>query len=63
MPRTMTPGGWIRVVNQGTQVSLPAVLVVVLAAGGPVAASSLWPREKDGTPQAFHGMWGTTRLG
>lgn len=105
MPRTMTPGGWMRVVNQGTQVSLMDVVrlrpgttekqvrafftsqgrkfrgrftstfdsTLLLSPDqrywwsyslprGPVAASSSWPREKDGTPQAFHGMWGMTQL-
>jgi hypothetical protein len=105
MPRTMTPGGWMRVVNQGTQVSLMEVVrlkpgttekqvraffrtegrsfrgrftstfdsTLLLSPGqrywwsyslprGPVAASSSWPREKDGAPQAHHGMWGMTAL-
>ena len=29
---------------------------------GPTVAASLWPREKDTEPQAFHGMWGMTSL-
>ena len=105
MPRTMTPGGWMRVVNQGTQVSVMDVVrlkpnttekqvkaffasqgrkfrgrftttsdrTLLLSPdqrywwsysvpAGPVAASSSWPREKDGSPQAFHGMWGITQL-
>ena len=105
MPRTMTPGGWMRVVNQGTQVSRMDVVrlkpgttekqVTAFFASqgrkfrgrftravdstlllspdqrywwsyslpaGPVAASSSWPREQDGAPQAFHDMWGLSRL-
>ena len=105
MPRTMPPRGWMRVVNQGTQVSIMDVVrlrpgttekqVTAFFASqgrkfrgrftstsdgtlllspdqrywwsyslpaGPVAASSSWPREKDGAPQAFHGMWGITQL-